>query len=631
MGKYEQLAKKIIQNVGGKENINGLTHCITRLRFKLKDESKANDDVLKNMEGVVTVMHSAGQYQVVIGNHVPMVYADVCEIAGISGDADSGDAPAGLFNKLIDIISGCFQPFLGPLCASGIIKGLNALLTFLFGAEYSASGTYMILNAIGDAVFYFMPVVIGYTASKKFKLNPVTGMIIGAALCYPTIQKDTLAAAGQAIGSIPFLGDYYTTFLNLPFVAGNYTTSVVPVILVAALAGKLQKLGKKFIPEMLQNFFVPLFVLIVSLPVGLLVIGPVVSLLTTLLTDGFTALYAFSPILTGAVVGFFWQALVIFGLHWALVPIAMINLTSVGFDTILVGQFGCSFAQTAAIVAMYFKIKDAKRKALAVPAIVSGVCGVTEPAIYGFSLPEKKPFVFSMVGGAVGGAVFAMMGGKSYTMGGLGIFGVVNYISPDGDASGMYASFVCIAVSMVIGFILTYLFWKDSTPTESVSQQPSQKNALKVERDSVMAPLSGTVIPMNELKDDAFSQGVLGKGVGIEPTDGKVLSPVDGTVTTLFPTLHAIGLTADSGIELLIHIGLDTVQMGGKGFTAHIKEGDHVKKGQHIMDVDLNTVKAAGFSTQTPVIVTNSSDLLDIIPLDNKTVQAGNELITVLF
>lgn len=629
MGKYEQLAKKIIQNVGGKENINGLTHCITRLRFKLKDESKANDEVLKNMEGVVTVMHSAGQYQVVIGNHVPMVYADVCEIAGISGDADTGDAPTGLFNKLIDIISGCFQPFLGSLCASGIIKGLNALLTFLFGAEYSASGTYMILNAIGDAVFYFMPIVIGYTASKKFKLNPVTGMIIGAALCYPTIQKDTLAAAGQALGSLPLLGDYYTTFLKLPFVAGNYTTSVVPVILVAALAGKLQNLGKKFIPEMLQNFFVPLFVLIVSLPVGLLVIGPVVSLLTTLLTDAFTALYGFSPILTGAVVGFFWQALVIFGLHWALVPIAMINLTSVGFDTILVGSFGCSFAQTAAIVGMYFKMKDAKRKALAIPAIVSGVCGVTEPAIYGFSLPEKKPFVFSMVGGAVGGAVFAMTGAKAYTMGGLGIFGVVNYISPQGDASGMYASFICIAVSMVIGFILTLLFWQDSAPVETVSQQP--KNTLKVERDSVMAPLSGAVIPLNELKDDAFSQGVLGKGVGIEPTDGKVLSPVDGTVTTLFPTLHAIGLTADSGVELLIHIGLDTVQMGGKGFTAHIKQGDHVKKGQHIMDVDLNAVKAAGFSTQTPVIITNSSDLLDIIPLDNKTVQAGNELITVLF
>ena len=234
-----------------------------------------------------------------------------------------------------------------------------------------------------------------------------------------------------------------------------------------------------------------------------------------------------------------------------------------------------------------------------------------------------------MVGGAVGGAVFAMTGAKAYTMGGLGIFGVVNYISPQGDASGMYASFICIAVSMVIGFILTLLFWQDAAPVETVSQQP--KNTLKVERDSVMAPLSGTVIPMNELKDDAFSQGVLGKGVGIEPTDGKVLSPVDGTVTTLFPTLHAIGLTADSGIELLIHIGLDTVQMGGKGFTAHIKEGDRVKKGQHIMDVDLNAVKAAGFSTQTPVIVTNSSDLLDIIPLDNKTVQAGNELITVLF
>lgn len=631
MGKYEQLAKKIIENVGGKENINGLTHCITRLRFKLKDESKANDDVLKKMEGVVTVMHSAGQYQVVIGNHVPMVYADVCEIAGISGDADTGEIPTGLFNKLIDIISGCFQPFLGPLCASGIIKGLNALLTFLMGASYSASGTYMILNAIGDAVFYFMPIVIGYTASKKFKLNPITGMIIGAALCYPAIQKDTLAAAGQALGSIPLLGDYYTTFLNLPFVAGNYTTSVVPVILIVALAGKLQKLGKKFIPEMLQNFFVPLFVLIVSLPVGLLVIGPVVSLLTTLLTDAFTMLYGVSPVLTGAVVGFFWQVLVIFGLHWALIPIAMINLTSTGFDTILVGSFGCSFAQTAVIIGMYFKMKDAKRKALAIPAIVSGVCGVTEPAIYGFSLPAKKPFAFSMIGGAIGGALFTMLDGRGYTMGGLDIFGVVNYISPEGDASGMYASFICIAVSMVIGFILTMLFWQDSSPVETASEQSGQKNAFRVERDSVMTPISGAVIPLSELKDDAFSQGVLGKGVGIEPTDGKVLSPVDGTVTTLFPTLHAIGLTADSGIELLIHIGLDTVQMGGKGFTAHIKEGDHVKKGQHIMDVDLDAVKAAGFSTQTPVIITNSSDLLDVIVLDNKTVQAGNELITVLF
>lgn len=630
MGKYEKLAKDIISNVGGAENINSLTHCITRLRFQLKDESKANDDVLKKMEGVVTVMHSAGQYQVVIGNHVPNVYADVCEIAGISGEAASGaEAPKGIFNKLIDIISGCFQPILGPMCAAGIIKGLNAFLVFVIGASFSETGTYQVLNAIGDSVFYFMPVILGFTAAKKFNVNPIVGLLIGSALCYPNIQLSALSATGEAIGSLPLVGDYFTTFLGIPFVAGNYTSSVVPIIIIVALAGQVQKLAKRFVPEMLQGFFVPFFVLIISVPIGLLVIGPIVGVLTDLLSQGFANMYAFSPVLTGITVGLLWQCLVIFGLHWALVPLAMVNLTTLGFDTILVGMFGASFAQTAVICAMYFKLKDAKRKALAIPAIVSGVCGVTEPAIYGFSLPEKTPFMYSCIGGAAGGAVMTLMGAKAYTMGGLGIFGVVNYISPTGDAAGMYAGFAAIVVSAIVAFLLTFFLWKDKSVVENVEEKKT--NSLKVAKDVVISPMNGKVIALKDTKDDAFAQGALGKGVAIIPMDGKVVSPVNGTLTTLFPTLHALGITGDSGVEVLIHIGLDTVQLDGKGFLAHVKQGDRIQQGQLLLEVDLKAIEEAGFSVETPIVITNSSDLLDVIETDKKEVSTKDELITVLF
>lgn len=475
MGKYENLAKEIVKNVGGKENINGLTHCITRLRFRLKDESKAKDEVLKNMEGVVTVMHSAGQYQVVIGNHVPMVFEEVCKVADISIDKGSEvDAPKGAFNKLIDIISGCFQPFLGALAAAGMIKGFNALFVFL-GLYAQTDGAYILLNSIGDAIFYFMPIIIGYTSANKFKLNPFVGMIIGAALCYPNIQKSTLAA-GEPLMTL-FGGTFaespvYIKIFGVPFLAQDYTSSVVPVIFIVWFASKLQKLGKKFIPEMLQNFFVPVFVLLISLPLGFLVIGPIVSIATSLVGEGFGSLYELSPIICGILVGFFWQVLVIFGLHWGLIPLAMMNLGMLGYDTILTGMFGASFAQTAVVIAMYFKLKDKKQKALCLPAIVSGICGVTEPAIYGFSLPKKTPFIYSMIGGAVGGAIMGAMNVKSYTMGGLGIFGVVNYINTaNNDASGMFASFICIAVSMAVGFVLTYFLWKDN----SVVEQDSKK------------------------------------------------------------------------------------------------------------------------------------------------------------
>lgn len=624
MGKYEKLAKEILENVGGKENINSLTHCITRLRFRLKDESIANDEALKNYPGVVTVMKSAGQYQVVIGNHVPAVFDDVCAIAGISNDAPAteAEAPKGVLDTLIDIISGCFQPILGPLCAAGIIKGLNALLVFLLGAGFSTSGTYLVLNAIGDSIFYFLPIVLGYTAAKKFNVHPIVGMIIGAALCYPTIQTDSLSTVGKAIGTLPMIGAYYTKFLGIPFISGNYTSTVVPVICIVALAAQVQKIAKKYVPEMLQNFFVPFFVLIISLPIGLLVIGPVVGLLTQALSNFFAALYKLSPVVTALVVGAFWQCLVIFGLHWALVPMAMVNIGNLGYDTILPGMLGTTFAATGIMIATYLKTKDPNKKALAIPATISAFCGVTEPAIYGFLLPEKTPFVFSCIGGAVGGAVMGALNAKMYVMGGLGIFGVVSFISPKGDASGLVAALICGAVSMVVGFLLAFFFGKkeDKKVVEEV---------VKANEETILAPIEGTIKPVEESSDAAFASGALGKGVIITPSVGKVYAPVSGTVTVLFPSLHAIGITSDSGVELLIHIGINTVQLEGKGYTAHIKQGDHIECGQLLVEFDMDTITKEGYSLETPVLVTNFNDLKEIKITDKTNSSLKEELMHI--
>lgn len=631
MGKYHDLAENIVENVGGKENINSLTHCITRLRFKLKDESKANEEVLKNMDGVVTVMKSGGQFQVVIGNHVPLVFAEVLEVAGISGEASEEETEKGnIFNRLIDVISGCFQPFLGALAACGMLKGFNAL--FLYLNFYTAgSGTDLFLTAAGDCIFYFMPIVIGLTAARKFKVSEFTGMAIGAALVYPTIQASALSA-GKPIMTLfantMFESPVFIRVFGLPIITNDYTSSVVPIILVIWFASHVQKLAKKVVPELVQTFLVPLFTILVSVFFGFLVIGPIITFLTNLLGSGFTSLYEFSPVLMSVVVGFFWQALVIFGLHWSLIPLAMINLSTTGSDIILAASFTASFAQTAVIMAMFFKLKNAKLKQLCIPAVISGIFGVTEPAIYGLSLPKKKPFIISMIGGGVGALVTALFGAKYYTMGGLGAFGFVNHInSATNDASGMIGQFVAVGVAMVFSFAATMIFWKD----EETVEVPAEKAAMKVRKEIVTAPVQGAIMPLDTAKDQAFAQGVLGKGVVIHPTVGEVIAPFDGTIMTMFPTKHAIGLVSDNGLELLIHIGLDTVQLNGEFFESFVKQGDKVKRGDKLVTFDIRAIETAGYSVETPVIITNSADYLDIIEADQATdISHSDELLTVL-
>lgn len=631
MGKYHDLAEKIIANVGGKENINSVTHCITRLRFKLKDESKANEDVLKNMDGVVTIMKSGGQFQVVIGNHVPLVYADVLEVAGITGEATEEDAEKGnIFNRLIDLISGCFQPFLGALTACGMLKGFNAL--FLYLKLYEAgSGTDLFLTAAGDCIFYFMPVAIGLTAARKFKVADFTGIAIGMAMVYPTIQASALGT-GKPIMTLfantILESPVFIKVFGLPIIANNYTSSVVPVILVIWFASIIQKLAKRIIPEMVQTFLVPMFTILISVFFGFLIIGPIITFLTNILGSGFTALYEFSPILMSVTVGFFWQVLVIFGLHWSLIPLAMINLSTLGFDTILAASFSASFAQTAVVLAMFFKLKDKKLKELAIPAVISGIFGVTEPAIYGLTLPKKKPFVISMIGAAIGGLITGLLGAKSFIMGGLGAFGFVNHIdTASNDISSMVTQFIAVGVAMVFSFVATMLFWKDDEVTEETEVQ----NEMGVRKEVVTSPVQGNMMPLETAKDQAFAQGTLGKGVVIHPTIGEVVAPFDGTVMTMFPTKHAIGLISDNGLELLIHIGLDTVQLDGKYFDAHVEQGAKVKRGDKLVSFDIKAIEEAGFSVETPVIVTNSADYLDIIETDHKEgISSSDELLTVL-
>lgn len=638
MRKYEELVSKIIENIGGKDNIVSVTHCITRLRFRLKDNNIANAEVLKAMDGVVTVVKSGGQFQVVIGNHVGNVHAELLLQTGISGDeivVDSGEKLS-LFDRLIGIISGVFQPILGVLAASGMLKGFLAFMVAI-NVLTQTSDTYILLNNIGDAVFYFFPVVIGYSAARKFNLNPIVGLTMGMAITMPALQLNAVKAAFAAQELLPdillagtiFESEVYMRLFGfIPIVLNNYTNTVVPIIFMVAFAAYVQKVAKRVVPEMIQNFFVPFFVLLISLPVGFIVIGPIISVLTNIIQAMFTFLLAFNPIVYGVVLGFSWQILVIFGLHWALVPLVYIQIAQFGISQVLVPVFAASFAQTAVVLAMFFKLKDPKLKSLAIPAFISGIMGITEPAIYGLSLPKKKPFYFSLVAAAVGGGLMMAFDLNTYRTGGIGIFGIFRYIGENGELGGMYLTILSILVAMGIAFALTMLFWKDDYVAAG-TELSEEKSIL--ENETVYSPMSGTVIPLVNVKDEAFAMGALGEGLAVLPSEGKVVAPFNGTVMALFPTKHAIGILSENGLELLIHIGIDTVQLKGEHFEALVAQGDKVVKGQELVKFDMEAISAAGFSLETPIIVTNKSDYQEILPVTETKVKLGDALIrTVL-
>ena len=460
--KYDGLARIIIQNVGGKSNIISLTHCMTRLRFKLKDESKAQTEVLKETDGVVTVIQSGGQYMVVIGQQVADVYDAVCAVGHIQPggavdddgnaveEADKPKEKQNIFNAFVSIVTSVFAPVLGVLAATGIIKGFLSLFVAI-GILSSTSGTYNVLYSLGDSFFYFMPILLAYTASKKFGLPEIEGLTLGAALVYPYLSSSSGMDVSNIFG-IPVI---------LPS-SGSYTSSVIPIICAIAFAAWFEKKYKKFIPDSCKLFFVPLITIGVTFCLTLWVIGPIASFLGDALGAFFNMLADLNGILLGAVVGALWQVLVMFGLHWALVPMALNDLATKGASSALTGMFGCTFAQCGAVLAIWLKTKNSKTKSLCLPALISGIAGVTEPAIYGLTLPKKKPFIITCVVGAITGALLMAFNVVMYTMAGTGIFGYTAYINTNtNDISGMIASIVISLLAVVLGFIGVYFTYSD--------------------------------------------------------------------------------------------------------------------------------------------------------------------------
>jgi len=637
--KYDGLARIIIQNVGGKSNVVSLSHCITRLRFKLKDDSKANTEVLKATDGIVTVMKSGGQYQVVIGNHVPDVYEVVCKIGGFEGESseknESGPRkPQKLSSMLIDTISGVFQPILGVFCATGLIKGILAILVYS-GMLSADTGTYQLLYAVADGFFYYLPVILGYTASRKFGLNPFTGIALGCALLYP----DVIALTSKDVLTVLFSGtmfesNVYATFLKIPVIMpkSGYPSSVVPIVLAVYVASKIEKFWKQIIPDVVKNFLVPTLTLMVAAPLTFVLVGPAANSIAAVIGFITQAAYNASPTLEGAILGGIWQLLVIFGLHWGIIPIYIMNLTSQGYDSFMQPYFAASFAQTAVVIAMMIKTKDKNLKSLCFPAAVSGFFGVTEPAIYGITLPKKKPFVISCIAAALGGAIIGFGNVKKYTSGGMGVFELPTFINPaNNDISSVIWMVIGMVTASLFAFVLCFLTYKDDFKEQGVNDKKetgTKEDGLK--KIIIASPLKGKIVPLEEIEDAAFSSGALGKGVAVIPEEGTLYAPADGTVTALFPTGHALGITTEDGTELLIHIGMDTVKMEGKGFYPCVAAGDVVKKGQELMKFDLEAISEAGCTPVTPILISNTAFYTDVIGTDAEQVNVGDTLIIVI-
>ena len=648
---YEDLSREIIADIGGKDNVVSVVHCTTRLRFKLKDMKKANDDKLKATDGVISVVKSGGQYQVVIGNNVADVYDTLVKVGGFANggsvsDDDVDSSNMSLADKFIDLISGIFNPLLGAMCAGGMIKGFNAMF-LAFGWLSTNSGTYVILNAIGDSLFYFLPVILGISSAKKFGINTYLGATIGAALCYPSIVS--MASSKTALFTV-FKGTFleapvHMTFLGIPVISMNYTTSVIPIIIAVWFASKVQKVARKIIPDVVKTFLVPFIVLLVTVPITFLVIGPVATWLGNGVAEIVSAIYNFSPVIAGILMGAFWQVFVIFGVHWGFVAVMMTNIAAMGFDPIIGLSFAASFAQTGVVLAMIFQTKDEKTRSIAIPAFVSGIFGVTEPAIYGLTLPRKKPFILSCIASAVGGGLIGLFGTKTYLMAGMGIFAIPCAMGKNGIDMGVYGLMIGMAVAIVLGFALQMIFGKKSvdgnlaeqaavsaTAGSAGANDSANTDTVKAEvsynrEEELVAPINGQVVPLSDVKDEVFSSGSMGKGIAIEPQEGKVCSPLDGEVVMVFPTGHAIGLKSTNGAEVMIHIGMDTVELEGKGFTTLVKKGQAVKKGDPLIKFDMEAIKKAGFKLTTPIVVTNSNEYQEITAIADGTITIGTALL----
>ncbi|WP_025723005.1 beta-glucoside-specific PTS transporter subunit IIABC [Paenibacillus polymyxa] len=584
---YQKLAKDILDGVGGKENVNAVWHCATRLRFKLNDVSAADTKKIENTDGVITVVNSAGQYQVVVGNSVAQVYDALTSLPGMdlhvsSNNESASEKITGKFNpvsQLMDFVSAVFTPFLGALAGSGILKGILALFTTMNWIS-TDSGAYKIWNAASDAIFYFLPIFLAFTAAKKLKVNPFVAVSLAGALIHPSLVE--IVSNSQTID-----------FFGIPIIPITYTASVFPILLSIWGLSYLEPLLNKFFPESIRNMLTPLVSLVIMLPLTLAVIGPLGTKISDLFAMVLLAIFGFSPLLAGLVLGAFHQSIVIFGVHWALITLMINNVANQGYDQWLPIVCAAVLSQAGAALGVFLKTKDAKIKGLSGSAAITAIFGITEPAIYGVTLKLKRPFYCAMIAAGIGGAVIGSFEVHASTFTFPSLLAIPTYLG-----QGFIGEVIGLIIAFFGAVILTYFF---GVSNKSVTNLSDQANP-----NEVVVPVNGQIVPLSSVNDEVFASEAMGKGAGIVPISGIVTAPVNGTVSSVYKTGHAIGIVSDSGIELLIHIGINTVKLKGQHFKPLVKENDRIGIDDKLVEFDLEQIKAAGYDPTVMVIVTNS-------------------------
>jgi len=655
---YDDLARDIVDHVGGEENVDNVRHCITRLRFHLNDEDKADTDYLKNLEGVVTVVKSGGQYQVVIGEQVGEVYESMMEVSSLGGGSSSGGSDdnkeddRNILDKFIDLISGVFQPFLMVLAATGMIKGVVALLGTI-GVD-PTSGLYQILNFAGDGFFQFLPIMVAITAARKFKMNEFTALAITVAFLHPSLSA---MVEGELLYTLfegtAFASPIHATFLGIPVILppNGYYSAIIPVLAALWFGKYIEKWAKNIIPRVVSSFLTPFFTVLITVPVAFLIIGPISTWASALIGVIFTSLSSFSPLLFGALLAASWQILVIFGLHWGIVPIGFLLLSEQGFEPILTITNISVFGVLGVVIALIIKSKSKKIRDIGIPGTISLFFGISKPTIYGLMLPMKRSFIYAVIANLIGGAYAGVTNVVAYRTGGLGIFTILNTIEPNGAITmNFWNVIIGMALALGIGFALQMFFpvpslegegnegdvgtENDTTPENKKNKDNSLASDAEMQESAkeeiIASPVSGQAMDLSETPDEVFSSGALGKGLAIDPSEGIVKAPANGMISALFETSHAIGITTTSGTELLVHIGLDTVELEGKGFETLVEKDQEVKAGQELIRFDIDVIKEAGYSPVIPLVVTNTNDFTDVLLTSEEKVEIGDYLLTTL-
>ena len=598
---YQAIAKEILKDVGGKDNIVDVTHCYTRLRFVLKDTKQANKEALLQTEGIISVVESGGQYQVVLGNKVAHVYNALEPLlAQQLTTKTSTKEKNSLGNRILNTVAAIFTPVVPAIAASGMLKGILAIAVMVANNFYQVDlkplNTYIILSAASDALFYFMPVILGYSAAKVLKTNEYIAMVIGATLCYPTIVS--LMTEESAV-----------TLFGLHVTKANYVSTVIPIILAIFMLAYVQRFLEKVIPEVLKIIMVPTLSLLLMIPATLLLFGPI----GIYLGDGVNWLYYyimnFSPILLGGFIGGIWCVLVIFGAHRGLVPIGINDVARTGRQNLLAFAGAANFSQAGAAFGVFVRTKNKDLKAVAASATVTALFGITEPAIYGANLRLKKPMIYAVASGAAGGALMGWGGSYGTAFANQGLLTIPVY------AEAGTKAFICYLLGCGIAFfgafLLTIFLGFNDLPLDESRQEPSLKTETETvkEKQRIQAPVQGQLVSLDQINDEVFASQQMGKTLAIYPTEEQIVSPGNGQVTALYPTHHAIGLKLDNGAEILLHIGINTVELKGRGFETFVKVGERVRLGQKLLSFDKQIIQAAGYDPTVLVIVTNTAEM----------------------